>query len=170
SVWIVPLVAKSIETAPEESEQLLRGVLGLLKEPDFPIDYFFRLANVIDEVWPTSPGFVADFYKAVFDHQELSEARTQIGGAVLPMTSTRRQDFELSRYSLIAKYPSFLQSKPAIAARTAIECLNRFVIEEHLRRYDDQLLNTEAAIEQFDFRGRSASYLPDGSYAWDRSH
>lgn len=170
SVWIVPLVAKSMATAPEQSEQLLRGVLSLLKERDFPIDYFFRLANVIEEVWPTSPGFVADLYKAMFEYQELSDARTQIGGAVLPMTSTRRQDFELSRYSLIAKYPSFLQAKPAIAARTAIECLNRFVIEEHLRRYDDQLLNIEASIERFDFRGRSASYLRDGSYAWDRSH
>ncbi len=171
SVWIVPLVAKSIATAPEESEQLLRGVLSLLKEPDFPIDYFFRLANVIEDVWPTSPAFVADFYKAVFNHRELSEARTQIGGAVLPLTSTRRQDFELSRYSLIAKYPSFLEAAPTIAARTAIESLNHFVVDQHLRRYDERpTIDIEHAIERFAFRDRSASYLPDGSYAWDQSH
>lgn len=170
SVWIVPLAAKSMATDPEQSEQLLRGVLSLLKEPDFPIDYFFRLANVLEEVWPTSPTFVADLYKAVFEHQELSNARTQMGGAVLPMTSTRRQDFELSRYSLVAKFPGFLQANPAIAARTAIECLNRFVIEQHIRRYDDQRVDIEASIERFHFRGQEASYLRDGSYAWDHSH
>lgn len=171
SVWVVPLVAKTINTAPKESELLLGGVLDLLKEPDFPIDYFFRLANVIDEVWCESPEFVSALYKAVFGHQELSEARTQVGGAVMPMTSTRRQDFELSRYALIAKYPGFLESNARIAARTAIECLNAFVIDQHLRRYDQQLtIDVERDAERFAFRGGAAFYLSDGSYAWDQSH
>lgn len=72
-----------MSTAPEEAEKLLRGVLALLDEPDFPIDYFFRLANVIEEVWPVSPGFAADFYKAVMAHQEWSGAKTHFGSAVL---------------------------------------------------------------------------------------
>lgn len=171
SVWVVPLVAKSITTAPEESERLLRGVLDLLKEPDFQIDYFFRLANVIDEVWRDSPGFVSDFYRAVFGHQELSEAPTQIGGAIMPMTSTRRQDFGLSRYALIAKYSGFLDANSTIAARTAIECLNAFVIEQYLNRYQERPpVDIDGDAERFVFRGQLASYLSDGSYAWDQSH
>lgn len=171
SMWAVPLVAKTVNTAPKESELLLRGVLDLLKEPNFPIDYFFRLANEIDAVWDDNPEFVSDLYKAVFAHQELSEARTQIGGAVMPMTSTRRQDFDLSRYVLIAKFPGFLKSNPRISARTAIECLNGFVIDRHLRRYDEQLIiDIERDAGRFAFRGGFALYLPDGSYAWDQSH
>ena len=169
SVWIVPLVVKSMSTAPEEAEKLLRGVLALLDEPDFPIDYFFRLANVIEEVWPVSPGFAADFYKAVMAHQEWSGAKTHFGSAVLPMTSNRRQDFDLCKYSLVSKYPNFLQAKPVIAARAAIECVNRFVIDEHLRRYG-QPFNLDGAIEHFTFHGEMSSYLADGSYAWDHMH
>ena len=170
SVWVVPLVAKTISTAPEESERLLKKVLNLLDEPDFQIDYFFRLADIIDELWRDSPGFVSDFYLAVFGHKE-SDARTQFGGAVMPFTSTRRQDFELSRYVLIGKYAGFLDANPTIAIRTVIECLNAFVIEEHLNRYEERLtVNLERDTEHFVFRGQLASYLSDGSYAWDQSH
>ena len=170
SVWAVPMVAKTISTEPSESERLLVGVLDLLEEPDYPIDYVFRLANVIDEVWDYSPEFVSTLYRRIFGHRELSDARTQIGGAVMPLTSTRRQDFEMCRHLLIAKYPQFLEISHRIAAHTAIDCVNAFVIERHVRRYEErQTTGLESDAERFAFRGGSASYLPDGSYAWDQS-
>ncbi len=170
SVWAVPLVAKTIATAPEESEVLLVKVLDLLEETDYPIDYFFRLANVIEEVWVYSPDFVSILYKRIFGHRELSEARTQMGSPIMPLTSTRRQDFEMCRYALIGKYPQFLEANPRIATRTAIDCLNAFVIERHVLRYDEQqTTDHEREIEHFAFRGGAASYLSDGSYAWDQS-
>jgi hypothetical protein len=170
AMWAVPLVAKTFGTSPETSERLLGGVFELLREPDYPIDYFFRLANEINEIWPHNPEFVASLYQLVFGHEETSEAPTNIGGIILSLRGTRRQDFDMCRYSLVVKYPEFLEAKPLIAARTAIYCLNGFVIDEHVRRYFKAQVDPAELAEQFPFRGGTARYLPDGSYAWDLSY
>lgn len=170
AVWAVPLVAKTFGTHPETSERLLSGVFELLREPDYPIDYFFRLANEIDEIWPHKPEFVASFYQLIFGHQETSEAPTHIGGIILSLRGTRRQDFDMCRYSLVEKFPKFLEAEPLIAARTAIQCLNKSIIDEHVRGYSEVQLDPAELTEQFTFRGGMARYLPDGSYAWDLSH
>lgn len=169
-IWAVPLVAKTFGTAIKESELLLSKVFDLLQESDYPINYFYRLADEIDEIWPYNPEFVSSVYQIVFGHQEVSEARTSMGGIILPLTSTRRQDFDMCQYLLISKYPKFLEAEPLIATRTAIHCLNRFIVDEHLRRYSERSSALEEHAEQFQFRGGAARYLPDGSYAWDRTY
>ncbi|HZH29204.1 MAG TPA: hypothetical protein VEY11_00300 [Pyrinomonadaceae bacterium] len=170
SVWAVPLVAKTFGTSPNESELLLSKVFELLQEPDYPINYFYRLADEVDEIWPYSPEFVSSVYQIVFGHQEVSEARTHMGGIILPLTSTRRQDFDMCRYILITKYPNFLEAEPLVASYTGIHCLNRVVIDEHVRKYSEKGVDAEELAEQFSFRGGVARYLPDGSYAWDQSY
>jgi hypothetical protein len=170
AVWAVPLVAKTFGTHPELSERLLSRMFELLREQNYPIEYFFRLANEVDEIWPYNPEFVASFYLLVFGHQETSEAPTHMGGIILSLTGTRRQDFDMCRYSLIEKYPKFLEAEPLIATRAAIHCLNRFVIEEHVSRHSLVQIDPEELTEQFPFRGGTARYLADGSYAWDQSH
>jgi hypothetical protein len=163
-------VAQTFGTDPQMSERLLSMIFKLLQEPDYPIDYFFRLANEINEIWPYNPEFVASLYEIVFGHQEVSEARTNMGGIILPLTSTRRQDFDMCRFALINKYPKFLEAEPLIATRTAIRCLNRFIIDEHIRKYSRQGPVPEEDVERFSFRGGSARYLPDRSYSWDHSY
>jgi hypothetical protein len=169
SVWAVPLVAKTFGTAPKESELLLSKIFELVKEPDYPIDYFYRVANEVDQIWTHRPEFVAKLYQIVFDHQEISEARTSMGGIILPLTSTRRQDFDMCRYALIHKYKNFLEADSMIAARTAVQCLNRFISDEHVKRYSETEIDPSTFVEEFRFRGGVARYLPDGSYAWDLS-
>jgi len=170
AVWATPLVAKTFDTEPAQSEVLLAKILDLLKEPDFPIDYFFRLANEIDVIWPHNPEFVSTLYKTIFGHEEYSQATTQFGTPVMPLTSTRRQDFEMCRYVLISKYPKFLDASPIIGTRTAIDCVNKFVIRDHLSRYSDHGLKPELNAQEFSFRGRHARYLSDSSYIWDQTY
>ena len=167
--WAVPLVAKTFSTDPKESRQLLEKVLSLTKEEDFPIRFLYRLTDELDRIWPCDPEFAALTYLAVFDHYETSEEKTHMGGIVLPLLSTRRQDYEMCQYQLIQHFPKFLRAAPLLATQVVIKCLNRFIIGRHIIGYLEEGVKLEEQVEKFQFRGKAAHYIPDGSYIWDES-
>ena len=103
----VPLVAKTYETDVEESRILLEKVLELTQEDNFPIDFLTSLTEHVDRIWALDPEFVALIYHIVFTHNEISDEKTPlIGGPVLPIVSTRRQDYDMCQYRLVIT-PSF---------------------------------------------------------------
>lgn len=167
AILVVPLVAKTFGTDAEESRALLERTLTLTKEENFPIEFLFRLTHEVDKIWPHDPAFVASIYDAVFGHIETSEERTHMGGIVLPLISTRRQDYDMCRYSLVKRFPGFLRAAPSLATRAAITSLNKFIVAEHIARYAYEGIELEDLPEHFVFRGGEARYVADGSYIWD---
>jgi hypothetical protein len=167
--WAVPLVAKTFSTDPKESRQLLEKVLSLRKEENFPIPFLYRLTDELDRIWPSDPEFAALTYLAVFSHNETSEEKTHMGGIVLPLLSTRRQDYEMCQYQLIQHFPKFLRAEPLLATQAVIKCLNRFIISQHIIGYLEEGVKLVELIEKFQFHGKAAHYIPDGSYIWDES-
>jgi hypothetical protein len=59
---------------------------------------------------------------------------------------------------------------PLIAIRTAIECIDRYVETEHVRRHLKPGFTTADVTQQFNFRGGVASFMQDGSFIWDQGH
>jgi hypothetical protein len=104
----IPLVARTYDTRISESRALLSAVLATTGQSDFPADCVYRLANAVDTIIPHDPEFVAEIYDHVFAHEETSEEKTQMGGPVLPLISTRKQDFLGCQYRLIQFFPTFL--------------------------------------------------------------
>ncbi|NIA10287.1 MAG: AAA family ATPase [Nitrospiraceae bacterium] len=165
--WAVPLVAKTFSTDPKESRQLLKKVLSLTKEENFPIQFLYRLTDELDRIWPHDPEFAALTYIAVFGHYETSEEKTHMGGIVLPLLSTRRQDYEMCQYQLIQHFPKFLRAAPLLATQAVIGCLDRFIIGRHIIGHLKEGVKLAELVEEFHFRGKAAHYIPDGSYIWD---
>ena len=167
--WGVPLVSKTFWTDQSESRALLEKVLNLTEEENFPIDYLYQLTHEIDKIWPFDPDFVASIYKSVFSHYETSEEKTNMGTPVVPLSSTRRQDYHMCQYSLIKHVPKFLRIAPAFALPAIINCLHFFIIGRHIIGYLKEGVNLDELTEEFYFRGRIVKYLQDGSYIWDAS-
>lgn len=167
--WAVPLVAKTFDTNQNESRLLLEKVLRLIKEENFPIKFLYRLIVELDKIWPHDPDFVVLTYLAVFSHYETSEEKTNFGTPILPMSSTRRQDYEMCQYELIKHFPNFLRAAPLPATQAVIECLNNFIIDQHIVEYLKEGVKLEDLPEEFQFRGKAAHYVPDGSYIWDEA-
>ena len=165
--WAVPLVAQTYHTNSEKSRMLLEKVLELPKEDNFPIDFLSWLTEYIDRIWDHDPEFVTLIYRTVFHHNESSDAKTSLSGGVLAMTSTRRQDYSMCRYQLIKHFPGFLQAAPLSAAQSVIRSLNVFIVGEHIARYLKEGVKLEDMIETFNFRGKPAYFMEDGSYIWD---
>ena len=158
--WAVPLVAKTYDTNVDQSRILLKKVLELTKEGNFPISFLSWLTEHVNKIWDYDPEFVTSIYYTVFEYEEHSDVKTNFGsGSVLPMISTRRQDYSMCQYRLIKHFPDFLRAKPLEATQAAILSLNAFIIHTHVVRY----LKKEA----FDFRGKPTYFVEDSSYIWD---
>jgi hypothetical protein len=167
AILAVPLVAETFGTDAEESRALLEKTLTLTKEENFPIEFLFRLTHEVANIWPHDPTLVASIYDTVFGHIETSEERTHMGGIIVPLTSTRRQDYDMCRYSLVQQFPGFLRAAPSLAAHAAITSLNKFIVAEHIARYAYEGIELDDITEHFVFRGGEARYVADGSYIWD---
>jgi hypothetical protein len=167
AVWLIPMVARSTSNAPAETKAILEPILDLVNEENFEIQYISRLCYEAHHLWSHLPEFVTRLFVVVFSHIELSEAQTQMGGgSILKLVSTRRQDFEHCRYSLGKQFPDFLNANPLEAAKACVLVLNATIYNS----YQDDSLNLEKPLQQFQFMDGLASYEPDGRYFGDSTH
>ena len=162
----VPLVAKTYGTNVEKSRQLLEPVLELMQEANFPIDFLIWLTDEVDKIWAHDPEFVTLVYHKVFAHYETSTEPTKLGGLILSMTSTRDQDYRMCQYRLVKHFPNFLRSAPLPATQAVIQSLNFCIVREHIVRYRQEDVTFKDLIETFNFRGKLAYFVEDGSYIW----
>ena len=108
-----------------------------------------RLASLL-------PGFVEDLYVAVMEYEEQSTKPTHLlASAILPLTSTRRQDVDMAKWNLVRHFPTFLEAAP----EPAVAALGRLV--QHQGRLGARL---EVTIG-----GRTVEIVPDESDSWDDS-
>ncbi len=170
STRAVPLIAKTYGTNVEESRLLLEKVLELTQEDNFPISFLTWLTEHVDKIWIHDPDFVALVYHAVFIHDEISDERTSLSsGPILPLTSTRQQDYSSCQYRLIKHFSNFLQSAPLVATQAAIQSLNFSIIKKHIARHLKEGVKFEDLIQTFEFRGNRTHFVQDNSYIWDET-
>lgn len=169
SAWLVPLIAETFSTAPAESREALLPILQIVKEAGFPIGYLYHLTHELNHIVSSDPDFVRHVYGAVSEKHETSEEKTDMGSPVMPLSSTRRQDYQMCQYNLKSCFPEFIEAAPEIAAGTAIDYLTRHIIIEHIVPYLSEDDNVEEQVKAFPFRGKEAHYLADNSYAWGQT-
>lgn len=166
--WLViggiEAVCRTFESAPEASAALLRRCLEPNHVIRFGHEELFRIGNELERLIPLDPTLVEDVYRAAFTlYDESDEKTAMMPSRIFGMTSTRKQDYDLARYSLVEKYEEFLESAPLHATRALIAALNTYVEE----REDLRLARSERTEERFDFDGREAFIRTDHSEIWD---
>lgn len=165
---VMPLLASTYSSNIEESRRLLKGILEEVMESKIPMDYLYRLTDSVHSIFPYDKELVNEIYMNVFKHQEKSEEITRMGGYVLPMTSTKRQDFEMCQYHLVRQFEFLLQEDPRTAATICLKSLNGYIFQREMNRSHKRQLRMNNAIE-FIFRNRNAAVIPDDSYIWDQN-
>jgi signal recognition particle GTPase len=166
--WLVisgiEAVCRTFESDPESSAGLLRRCL----EPDHVVQFgheeLFRIGNELERLIPLDPALIEDVYRAAFTLSDQSDEKTAVmPSRIFGMTSTRKQDYGLARYSLVEKYKEFLESAPFHATRALIAALNTYVEE----RDGTGPARSARPEERFDFDGREAFIRADHSEIWD---
>ncbi len=171
STWATPVAVAAMRTAPVDAAGLINDLMRrMTSEPDFPVQYFYRLCNAVKKVWSADPALAARVFTTGFGHREASTETTRMGGVILPLTSTRRQDFELAQYVLVRAFPEFLRTAPNEALQAGLEVLNDFAISRHVEPHLQSGFTVSRLTRTFRFRGGEAQYLPDLSYIWGASN
>jgi hypothetical protein len=164
AVWGVPATARTFDTDPDATVDLLREVADLVGKSDRTVDYVYRLTESINALWTGAPELVISVFERVFAYVELSEEKTSMGGVVLALTSTRRQDFGMCRWNLIRQLPELLEASPAVGVAAVVRAANALVQIEHIAAYG---VGDGASEWTFPFHGREVRMRADGSYIWD---
>lgn len=169
-------VSRTFESDPAASTALLRCCLEPRHVQAHGHEELFRLAQEVERLIPHASDLVEEMFNAAFTHYDPSEEKTwAMRSRILPMTSTRRQDFDMARYSFAEKYKQFLEAAPFHAARVVINAMNAYVGERDERRYlrlermygEDDADGREPDEEKFEFAGQDAFIRTDYSEIWD---
>jgi hypothetical protein len=159
--YAIQHVSRTFSSDLVESPKLLRRALEPEHLAAYGSEEMFWIADQVTTLLEHDADLVRDIYVAAFGHRETSDSTTSMGGIVLQLTSTRRQDYELALFGLKQAFPQFLEQAPeaaVVALNAAVEA--HFARERSLGRAHEELT--------FDFQGSVARFLPDHSGAWDR--
>ncbi|HEX8360455.1 MAG TPA: hypothetical protein VF613_10120, partial [Longimicrobium sp.] len=159
--YAIQHVSRTFSSDPVESARLLRRALEPGHLAAYGSEEMFWIADQVTTLLEHDADLVRDIYIAAFEHRETSDSTTSIGGIVLQLTSTRRQDYELALYGLKEAFPKFLEQAPepaVVALNAAVEA--HFARERSRGRANEELT--------FDFQGCVARFLADHSGVWDR--
>jgi signal recognition particle GTPase len=142
-----------------DSARLLRQLLEPTAMQAYGYTSIFWLANQIKLLTSHDADLIKDIYQVAFNHQETDNSSTHFGGIIMPLTSSRQQDFSLALYCLSENYPQFLEMAPVKATHALITILEGYVKQRH---------PASLIIEnQFDFNGLEAHIITDYSAIWD---
>ena len=155
-------VCRTFESDPKISVGLIRRCM----EPEHFSKYKFEempwLAREVKRLFSLDPDLVEEIYRIAFTYPETSTDKTSMGlSRILPLTSNRRQDYEMALYNLAEVFSAFLAHSPENATRALIAVIEAYVAQNHT------LSSPEKHEETFDFYDRKARLLADYSAIWD---
>jgi hypothetical protein len=155
-------VFRTFQSDPDASAALVREGLEPAYVQAFGFQELPRLVGELKYTVSMAPGLVAGFYEAAFSHRDESEEKTQLGGRVLSLTGTRRQDYEGALYQLAEFFPTFMRQAPMQAVEAMLVAVNDYVQRRRGASSSD-------GAQAFDFMGRRTAICTDYSHIWDRS-
>lgn len=107
--------------------------------------------------------FVVDLYASIFGYEEPpGDAKTNIStSAIMGLSSTRRQDYEMAWWALGEAVPGLLDEHPVEGTKAVARGIDGYIYR--------QKSNPESpdSVEEFNICGRAARYVHDGSYGWN---
>jgi hypothetical protein len=165
SSWLVTTalraVCQTFITSPEESGSLLRRSLEPAHLANFGYEEMPVITREVSNIADSSPELVAEIYRGVFAHEEMSDDSTNMSGSqILALTSNRKQDYDHSKWQLGQYYPVFVKDHPLLAAEAMIKVIDEYRIRER---------STENPPEKFKINGVDAAFIQDYSFIWDES-
>lgn len=129
----IRFVAKSYGTDPDASRALLSRILDDRFENHAPQEAPW-LAEGVASIVPHDPTFAVRIYATLFGREVADDAKTWLGGSpsrILPMTSTRRQDYQHARWRLNEALGPFLEAAPAAGTAAVVGAVQGLDAAKH---------------------------------------
>jgi signal recognition particle GTPase len=155
----IDVVTKTITTNPAASVTLLRGCITESHLKTYGFRTLPALATNVPLLATADPAFVHDVYIAAFRYHEESKDTAMIGDSkILPLSSTKKQDYDHGLWQLGEYYWAVLNAGP----REAIDALLT-VVDEYVR---NERTPAKASVP-VELDDQHTSLLQDYSSIWD---
>lgn len=168
NTWQVRLALKCVCRTFESDPAKSAAILGRCFEKSHLSQYDYvdlpQLASEVKRLIPIDHGFVEELYKVAFTHDVASEEQTQLyPSGILPIASTRPQDYQMALYELARAFPDFMENAPENATHVLIVAMEAYVAKRH------HLNSRELQEVVFELNGLQAKLIADYSHIWDKS-
>ena len=161
----IGFVGKTFATDPAESRKLAEQLLAPERMALHAHNEMDWLAREITSIAETDSELAATIYRRVFEHEVDDDAPTAMGQSqILALTSSRRQEYKMARWSLKETFPEFLKLHPVEATRAMLWVAKAHTDNEHPLR-DSPKDQAEVTL-----RGRTFVLKADYSCAWAQPH
>jgi hypothetical protein len=152
-------VCQTFATDADESSALLRRAT----QPEHLAQYGYEELPVITRELSTiarvAPDLAAEIYISVFTYREPSDETTNMSKSqILSLTSNRRQDYDMAKWTLAEFYPTFILQHPVLATTAMLGVIDAYRILEHA---------SEAPPEVFRVNDQELTLVHDYSQMWD---
>lgn len=133
----ITFVGRSFASDPAASKSLLERIL---REPHFSQNADREAHWLAEQILPiarTDPSFAVEIYAGLYGQMITDRSTSAFGGhrsRIMPLSSNRRQDYELSRWQLGTSVSEFLAISPEHGTRAVIEAV---IGEAKTRGYGD---------------------------------
>lgn len=160
---MLPIIADTFESDTAESERAIRAITERVGSPRAASNEAFWLTNILSLIIRKAPALAESVCLSLYSFTEESNEVTSMGGGlVMPLTSTRKQDYSSALYGLTTRFKLFLETDPVRAARVAIKAVEMEVPRERKRDRDGTWETTK-----FRLNGHTKLYTADHSEIWD---
>ncbi|MGQ7856598.1 hypothetical protein ACUN24_20365 [Pedobacter sp. WC2501] len=159
------MVARTFATDVPASKEILRRVMSIMEEKDFPISYISYLSESLVYFYKHDPQFAAEIYAGVFARREIENTPTITHSSVLMTFKTnRRDDFELCHFRLLRFFPEFLSAYPSLCIPLGLNIVNAFIRKRN--NGEIEVANRIAIPQAMLINGVPALYKVDMSAMW----
>jgi hypothetical protein len=164
--WLVTNALRSVCATIGSDVNKTRELLRKAIDPEHLSKHGYEeapcIATFASEIASSDPELAADIYASIFSHEEQSNSKTDmISSRILPITSTRHQDYNHAKWELAQKYPQLIVASLASAARTMVRVAEACAYRER------ESVCSDRPIVSFAVGEKEAGIIEDYSYLWD---
>ncbi len=156
----IDFVATFYGSNVSKSRQLLQRIFDPEHFQSHAHEELPTLAQNLEPISNADLDFVAEIYTAAFSLKIVDDSKTLFHGSqILPLTSTRHQDYEHSLWNLKEFFPRFLNANSRIAVRALIRVVSDYI--EH-----EQTMYEKAETWNLPVSAGSIRLREDNSHIW----
>lgn len=166
----IGFVADTYRTDRDKSYALLASLFTSERFSAHGDDDIPWLTRKLGPLLESDPAFVVEIYEKTFACIIDDRSEKRMGSSqILPLTTNRRQDFEMAFWSLKEFYPTFINRQPELAVRAYVRAIAAYINRVHpigsgRERYVVDVNGTQQIILQEDWSSVWASD-PDDRHA-----
>ena len=117
--------SRTMAAAPSRSVDVIRGIIDQRELRRAGFIQAHEVTRNIRDIWRVDSDLAVEVYDAIFRYVESEKTATSLGGSqILPMTSNRKQYYEVNHYLLCEAFGEFLAEHPKEATRALIRVLH----------------------------------------------